>query len=610
MSVYCKTIYTENKGSCFYNLDFPIKKFNSQNFYFLPELNIYIDEISYRMLKESSDKFFFSIPIPGYSQDIRSLKPLTKEQHKEFQRKKDKIKYEYDPPKTLGEGTFGKVIGYDVMKSVVKLSKEEKLGEHLPGDTVKEIAFYRYFKNINDLCIPRFQGFSLFPKIELQISKGLRTLTDSIPTLDDYTALQIMLKLAKCMSIVASQKIVNLDLKPHNMIMATSNQVQIIDWGLAEVVLGKDQSKYEKQTLWWRSPEVCLNQPYNYKADIFSLGIIFIQLYTKNYDPICPTNDIYEYMRCLLRTLVNFNRKDIDTPLKIKNKMESIISGPSHAEITKKLMLSGDHYPNILTVKGKKFSEDFADLASKMLELNPENRIDYDEIILHPIFQYLKRESIPRLPVFVNNMPNIPIYDYENRALIFKKLVDLADKDGLDIGAIFLAYQLYDLVMHKERKMANQYNDCGVTCLLIASKILNTDNDMVFNTATRIRYTSYSNILKLEKEIINILEGNLLIPSLYTYKYGDEIMKNLRIALGYYNRIDVYKTPFKEVDLSKYFLINVKASYGISVRDSEFTEYNKNYLKSNVAYLDVKYKMGDKTKVNGMLNSVPILEVI
>ena len=100
----CKTIYTKDSGVCIYNIDFP--KFRteikdpmtgkpvSKRVYKIPELNdLIIDEISYRMLKESSDKFFFSIPIPGYSQDIRSLKPLTKEQHKEFQRKKDKIKF-------------------------------------------------------------------------------------------------------------------------------------------------------------------------------------------------------------------------------------------------------------------------------------------------------------------------------------------------------------------------------------------------------------------------------------------------------------------------------------------------------------------------------------
>lgn len=621
MSIYCKTIYTAEKGSCFYDLNFPKKQFNSKNFYEIPELGIFIDENSYRVLKESSAKFFYAVQLPGYANDIKSLKPLTKEEYKKFSKNRN-ISELYYNPKILGEGTYGRVIGFETTQSVIKESKEK--GEDISEDIVKEISVYRYLKNINDLCIPRFQGFNLFPKIEIQLEKGINTLERMLPELDEYSRISIMLKLAKCLKVIADQYICNLDLKPANMIVTKNNNVHIIDWGLSEVIFGEMQTKYEKQTLWWRSPELCIPMtPYNHKADIFSLGIIFLQLYTQNIDPPCTVDTVPEYMKCTIRLLLNYDKNKLNTSRKIQNTMNTLINGedekklldgPSHADITKKLILSGKHYPEVFTKKGKLFSEDFADLLSKMLEINPVNRIDYDEIILHPFFQYLKRESIPSLPVFVNNMPSIPLYNYENRCLLFKKIVDIVDKDKLNPGCIFLSYQLFDMIMHKRRDIEAYWNDCGVACLLIASKLLPSDHSMVFTEQTKNRYTSLKNLLNFEKMIIETLEGNLLYPSLYSYYYHknkkEMIYDPLRIGLAYYNRMDVYKRSFKEVNIDDYTIIKVRASYGIAIKPSELSEYNKHYFKTDVCYLDIRYKDGDTTKISGFLNSVPVLEVI
>lgn len=589
-SLICKTIYTRDRGVCIYDSDFPKviienKDGSEEKAYKIPEFdNLIIDEISYKMFKSSKNRFFTAVSIPGTR--IKSLKPLSKNEYKDFLKTRDEGKF--IPPKNLGEGSYGKVETFDIQKSIVKTSKKQGISP----DIIKEIAVYRLFNEIQ--CIPKLQGFTLSPVIKLQIEKGVTTLFDVLLDIYDGNSLpinmedasKIMLRLAKCLKVVSSQGIIHLDLKPENMIFTSSNQIQIIDWGLCEIpynsMLNTRQGN-NKQTLWWRAPEITIaNQEYNFKADIFSLGLIFIQLYQSNASVITRTRYVNDalYMFKLLQlflgekiykdgnVLVLENKEDI------RDRMKSIVEGPSTKEKIKDQMNS---YENELFQKdGFKFNEDFIDLVSGMLDFNPTTRIDYDEIILHPYFQNIKRESIPYLKKYINNMPNISGSLIGNRHEYLHFINTTCNMHLFKNKTLFLSIQLLDLLYSKNPRIKNYMKEYAYECVVLASKLFEHD------------YLEKSDLI-YTKEIIEILDGNLLIPTLSSY-YEPAKPENRNKIIGYYGRKDVYSRPFDKIDFDKMKFIFIANSIGLTVYKDEFKLYkdplggnNDFYVSQDVA---------------------------
>jgi len=96
-----------------------------------------------------------------------------------------------------------------------------------------------------------------------------------------------------------SKNIIHRDLKPENIIFKSSDYIDvgIVDLGFA--TLEKDYDKLFKRcgTPGYVAPEILNDKPYNCKADIFSLGIIFYMLlngkvpfYGKSYREIVYKN--------------------------------------------------------------------------------------------------------------------------------------------------------------------------------------------------------------------------------------------------------------------------------------------------------------------------------
>lgn len=592
-----KIIFTKNNNICLTNINLPKKIIDNFNYF---EINIdkeepfFIDEISYSILN-SNKKYFYAIPIPD-SENIRILKPVEESDFKNS----ENLNYEYKDPVKLGEGSFGIVHGYENEGSVIKTSLAANIHKDLPEDIIKEIAIYNFLKYIN--CIPKLQNFNLNNKISMQFEKGVSTLSYQLEkkSLSFDIRKEIMLKLAICLNLTSSQGIVHLDLKPDNMIIVQDEniRIQIIDWGAAEILLYPSQIHHLKQTLWWRSPELCVEQyptrdfskkRYDYKADIFSLGLIFIQLFKNNSIPINNATTELEYVKNLLI----FVDEDL-----------SLLNNDTIYSVLDEYIVSDQSQQRLYDSMNNFFSnKSFLDLVCKMLNYNPNLRIGYEEIIKHPFFEFDKK--IPEIPKFINNMPVINIEIGKNfikRLNYIEYILKYSNK--LDLQTFCLSIQIYDLLCDKvgASNISSAYEKA---CLIIASDIFGITNVKASYLVNLSK--SQTDIFVREKEIMNILGGDIIHPTLMSYFYIKnkkcDTSSRLKI-LGYYNRPDVYTKKFVDIDIDNYKYLKIKKIGSISFLQEEVKQDNEFVYIANM----FKIKIEDFKKAIEIGNTESYLE--
>lgn len=133
------------------------------------------------------------------------------------------------------------------------------------------------------------------------------------------------------------------DLKPLNVMLSTQGEIKIGDFGLAAQLFQESyNSKEIKGTPKWMAPEILLTKPYNSLVDIWSLGIIMLEL-AEGVNPF----------RGKTLTRIMYEMKN-DAPPKIRN-------------------------------KNQRWSPDFIHFVNqRCLVKNPLERADTYELLMHP----------------------------------------------------------------------------------------------------------------------------------------------------------------------------------------------------------------------------------
>jgi len=455
---------------------------------------ITIDQISYNVLLSSDSTMFVAVQ---KTEKTHALSPVKDE-------KDTKSAPVYQKPQKIGRGSYGDVRYYPTENCAGKkyIRCEDDIG--LPQDMIKELGIYTMFKGYE--YFPKLYGFCVDPQF-LYLEKGDTTLNKK----QNLSSKKIMFGLAMCMRATAIQGIIHCDLKPSNILINSDLDVKIIDWGIAEIDASKNQTKIKNthvQTIWYRAPEVLLLHPtYSHKIDIFSLGLIFLELVTgvNNFQ----TDDEMVAIRNHLRFLQG------DTT--IKYQMETL-------KKYKELVTDGNNRENIKQkLAGKKWgitSENLVDLLSGMLIFNPEHRISYDEIVHHPYFSHEQVREIkipdvfPVIPDINEAWKNSGLWK-KTRTTLFSWLEEVQQdkEDQMSLETLCLAYQLTDWVIYKSEIKTEDLRLIGSVCIILASKIY--DSDFVhldeLSYLSDGAFTAYQ-IKEKEKEIVILLEGNLIIP--------------------------------------------------------------------------------------------------
>lgn len=80
---------------------------------------------------------------------------------------------------------------------------------------------------------------------------------------------------------IHSHHVVHRDIKSSNIFLSTCRTVKIGDFGISKQLNStQDKAMTLVGTPYYLSPEVCKNEPYTYKADIWALGCVLYELCT------------------------------------------------------------------------------------------------------------------------------------------------------------------------------------------------------------------------------------------------------------------------------------------------------------------------------------------
>jgi serine/threonine protein kinase len=201
--------------------------------YVLPGTELVIDKISANLFRYPDIKAFVAV---RKSKGVYALKPLRESDYKKYVKgelsSKD-VKVKYEPPESKYEGSYGSVTIHPTEEIAVKKSKSEGGTGELEKDMVVEIGCYRLLSQI--ACLPRMYNFTPGVQIHIEFEKGQVLSEVMEQNLDLNTKRALMFRAAKCLRTIASQGCIHCDLKPPNMVVSSSGQVLIIDWGMAKI---------------------------------------------------------------------------------------------------------------------------------------------------------------------------------------------------------------------------------------------------------------------------------------------------------------------------------------------------------------------------------------
>uniref|UniRef100_A0A182NF70 mitogen-activated protein kinase n=1 Tax=Anopheles dirus TaxID=7168 RepID=A0A182NF70_9DIPT len=175
---------------------------------------------------------------------------------------------------------------------------------------------------------------------------------------------------------IHSANVLHRDLKPSNLLLNTTCDLKICDFGLARVADPEhDHTGFLTEyvaTRWYRAPEIMLNSKgYTKSIDIWSVGCILAEMLSNR--PIFPGKHYLDQLNHILGVLGSPSQEDLECIIneKARSYLQSL---PYKPKVPWSRL-----FPNA--------DLSALDLLGKMLTFNPHNRISVEDALAHPYLE-------------------------------------------------------------------------------------------------------------------------------------------------------------------------------------------------------------------------------
>mmetsp|Transcript_45841 Transcript_45841/g.76437 ORF Transcript_45841/g.76437 Transcript_45841/m.76437 type:complete len:392 (+) Transcript_45841:310-1485(+) len=325
---------------------------------------------------------------------------MTEEIDKHVQRK-------YEIVQKLGKGAYG-----IVWKAIDKKTREtvalKKIFDAFQNATdaqrtFREIMFLQELNNheniIRLLNVLKAENdrdiYLIFEFMETDLHAVIRA-----NILEDIHKQYTMYQLFKCLKFMHSAELLHRDVKPSNLLLNSECQVKLADFGLARSVAQLEEETTASPILtdyvatrWYRAPEILLGSTkYTYGVDMWSSGCILGELLGGK--PMFQGTSTMNQLDKIMEITGRPTQDDIDaiqSPF-AATMLESL--PPVRARSLREL------FPTA--------SPEAEDLLIRLLQFNPNKRINAEEALRHP---YVAQFHNPADEPYCNHVITIPIND-------------------------------------------------------------------------------------------------------------------------------------------------------------------------------------------------------
>eukprot|EP01124_Arcella_intermedia_P007260 TRINITY_DN1439_c0_g1_i3.p1 TRINITY_DN1439_c0_g1~~TRINITY_DN1439_c0_g1_i3.p1 ORF type:complete len:457 (-),score=96.17 TRINITY_DN1439_c0_g1_i3:47-1417(-) len=229
-----------------------------------------------------------SFRIPGVSlAHSDTFEPVSTELKEEAISKIQHLKKEKDLKKTYkfietsGKGGFGRVFCARVRetKEMVAIKKLQGVTEKEKKSNICEIACLITLKHpniVNYICSYQIDN-DIWIVMEY-MEGGTLSQAIRVHTFAENHISYITKQITTGLEFMHKNGFAHRDLKSNNIMMSINGNIKIIDFGLC-ANLSTGPKTQTVGTAYWMAPEIIKKTPHDYKVDIWSLGIVIIEMY-------------------------------------------------------------------------------------------------------------------------------------------------------------------------------------------------------------------------------------------------------------------------------------------------------------------------------------------
>lgn len=293
----------------------------------------------------------------------------------------------------VGQGAYGAVCkatwnGHNVaIKKIPNYAKSPETARRVLRE-VEILDCFQYCAQVV-ACYTRFRPLSgekdvyiVMDYVSSDLSTALKRGVSMTEDIVRYITCQLLLALRA----MHKQNCIHRDLSSRNILLSTSSEAYVCDFGLSRFFDPEEQLSFGVVTQWYRAPEIVTDAAYDTASDIWSVGVLMGEMFLQRHLFAGKPNDPADQLNKIFGVLGTPN------PALFRKEGESYANASSNAKNYMETFINKHPLPNRFDNLQFKIvpAESGRLLLKKMLSFDPRERPTADEALKNPYFDSLR----------------------------------------------------------------------------------------------------------------------------------------------------------------------------------------------------------------------------